>query len=104
MLAGALPARAAYIVALEGVRPRAAAGARGLGLTGVQVDAVAHGCAGLAAAAASMLIYVPVDVVSSGATAAHVQKAAKVPAAPLSAMSGVSQSDGVLPSAARAEP
>ena len=64
VLAGALPARAAYIVALEGVRPRAAAGARSLGLTGVQVDAVAHGCAGLAAAAASMLIYVPVDVVS----------------------------------------
>ena len=65
VLAGALPARAAYIVALEGVRPRAAAGARSLGLReGVQVDAVAHGCAGLAAAAASMLIYVPVDVVS----------------------------------------
>ena len=64
VLAGALPARAAYIVALEGVRPRAAAAARQFGLVGVQVDAVAHGCAGLAAAAASMLIYVPVDVVS----------------------------------------
>ena len=64
VLAGALPARAAYIVALEGVRPRAATAARELGLVGVQVEAVAHGCAGLAAAAASMLIYVPVDVVS----------------------------------------
>ena len=64
VLAGAVPARSAYIVALEGVRPRAADAARRLGLTGVQVDAAAHGCAGLVAAGASMLIYVPVDVVS----------------------------------------
>eukprot|EP00964_Phaeocystis_antarctica_P122139 scaffold85789_cov63-Phaeocystis_antarctica.AAC.1 len=43
-------------------------------------------------------------MVSSGATAAHVQKAAKVPAAAFSAMSGVSQRDGILSSVARDDP
>lgn len=65
VLVGAIPARSAYILALEGVRPKAAAVARGqLGLQGAKADAFAHGVGGLAAASASMLIYVPVDVVS----------------------------------------
>ena len=65
VLTGAVPARSAYILALEGVRPKAAAVARGtLGLQGASADAFAHGVGGLAAAGASMLIYVPVDVVS----------------------------------------
>ncbi len=64
VLAGAVPARAGYILALEGTRPRALAAARGAGLDGASAEAVAHGCAGFAAAVASLLVYVPADVVS----------------------------------------
>jgi hypothetical protein len=64
VLSGAVPARATYILALESVRPRAAALARQFGFDGSAVDAISGGAAGLAAASSSMLIYVPVDVVS----------------------------------------
>lgn len=64
VLAGALPARAGYILALEGTRPRAQAAARLIGLDGASAFAFANGCSGLAAATASLLIYVPADVVS----------------------------------------
>lgn len=64
VLAGALPARAGYILALEGTRPQAQAAARFAGLDGASAEAVAHGVAGFAAAMASLLIYVPADVVS----------------------------------------
>lgn len=64
VLLGALPARMGYITALEGVRPHAQSGAKLAGLEGHTAEAVAHGTAGFAAALASLLIYVPFDVVS----------------------------------------
>ena len=64
VLAGAIPARASYIAALEGVKPPAETAARGFGLSNASASFIANGCAGLSAAMVSMLIYVPVDVVS----------------------------------------
>ena len=66
VLAGAIPARAAYILALEGVRPSAERTARAvLPAQDASVHAaIGNGTAGLAAASASMIVYVPMDVVS----------------------------------------
>ena len=64
VLAGALPARAGYILALEGSRPWLKQTAQQAGLQGPSAEAVSHGGAGLAAALTSLLLYVPADVVS----------------------------------------
>lgn len=64
VLLGAIPARASYILALEGVRGPAEAAARRLGADNVAAATVGNGLSGLAAASASMVVYVPVDVVS----------------------------------------
>ena len=64
VLAGAVPARASYIAALESTKRPAEAAAKRLGASNTTAAGVGNGCAGLAAAAVSMLVYVPVDVVS----------------------------------------
>ena len=64
VLAGAVPARTSYIAALETTRKPAEEAAKRLGASSTTAAAAGHGCAGLAAAGVSMLIYVPVDVVS----------------------------------------
>ena len=64
VLAGALPARAGYILALEGSRPWLKQTSHQLGLQGPSAEAVSHGGAGLAAALTSLLVYVPADIVS----------------------------------------
>ena len=64
VLAGAVPARASYIAALEGTRPLAESCAASLGASAASASALGNGSAGLAAALVSMMIYVPVDVIS----------------------------------------
>ena len=64
VLAGAVPARASYIAALEAVRPHGESAALSCGAESSVAAAFGHGIAGLAAATVSMLIYVPVDVIS----------------------------------------
>ena len=76
VLAGAVPARASYILALESVRQPAEGAARRLGADGATAVAAAHGCAGLSAAMVSMLVYVPVDVVSQKMMVTPAQSAA----------------------------
>jgi solute carrier family 25 protein 44 len=63
-LAGALPARAGYIVALEGTRPVALSVASTSGLNGPSAAAVSNGAAGFAAVLASAVIFTPCDVVT----------------------------------------
>jgi len=64
VLAGAVPARATYIVALEGTRPYALAAARRAQLSDAAASVVSGGTAGFSAVLASQVIYVPVDVVT----------------------------------------
>ena len=64
VLLGAIPARASYIIALEGVRSPVENLARSVGADNTLAAAAGNGASGLAAASVSMLVYVPVDVVS----------------------------------------
>ena len=74
VLLGALPARAGYITALEGTRPRVLEATKMVGLSGPAAAAVSNGAAGFAAVLASQTIYTPCEVVTqrimvaSGAT------------------------------------
>ena len=83
VLAGAVPARASYILALESVRQPAEGAARRLGADGATAVAAGHGCAGLSAAMVSMLVYVPVDVVSQKMMVTPAQSAATPDSPPL---------------------
>ena len=67
VLAGAVPARASYILALEGVRPKAEAAARTFGADGPSAAAAGHGAAGFAAAAAGAGASGAGSVAASGA-------------------------------------
>ena len=102
VLAGAVPARAGYILALEGVRPPADTMARKLGADGASASAIANGLSGLAAAMASMVVYVPADVVSqkmmieSKAAAEAARAASSKAAASSSSSSAVAVSPGFL--------
>ena len=88
VLVGALPARAGYIVALEGTRPHALRLAEQSGLKSPAAAAVSNGVAGFSAVLASQIIYCPCDVVTqrmmvagvggAGATAADASFSAVV--------------------------
>ena len=64
VLLGALPARVAYITALEGSRAFALHRAEAVGMSGATAAAASNGCAGFAAVLASQVVWTPFDVVT----------------------------------------
>jgi len=63
-LVGALPARAVYILVLEGVRPDARTVCESAGVHDITAASISNATAGFAAVFASQLTYCPVDVVT----------------------------------------